>query len=298
VLLSYGTIARMTSGPRPPDPLVSRETAAPPVRRRSPRPTADFGQVFRAMGTIVVAAVIIATLFTWWTPSSFLPAESAGALAVALATQSSAAQATPLVATESPANRIGIVAGHRGIHPRTGLDDPGAVCPDGLTEVSVNEEVAQRVAERLRAEGYTVDLLDEFDERLGGYQAAALVSIHSDTCEYINDQATGYKVAAVSESQITDLNARLVSCLVARYAEHTQLGFHPSVTFDMTQYHTFYEIAPTTPGAIIEIGFLNLDRALLTEQPDRVAAGVTEGILCFLRNEPIAGEVVSEEDEP
>jgi N-acetylmuramoyl-L-alanine amidase len=66
----------------------------------------------------------------------------------------------------------------------------------------------------------------------------------------------------------------------------------------MTQYHTFYEIAPTTPGAIIEIGFLNLDRALLTEQSDRVATGVSEGILCFLRDEPIAGEVVTEEEGP
>jgi N-acetylmuramoyl-L-alanine amidase len=244
-----------------------------------------------------VAAVVIATLFTWWTPSSFLPAESAGVLAVALATQSSAAQATPLVATESPANRVGIVAGHQGIHARTGLPDPGAICEDGLTEVSVNVRVAELTAERIRAEGYTVDVLDEFDERLNGYQAAALVSIHSDSCEYVNDTATGYKVAAVAESQIPDRNARLVGCLVARYAERTGLNFHPSVTFDMTQYHTFYEMAPTTPGAIVELGFLNLDRALLTEQPERVAIGVAEGILCFLRNEPIEGEVASEEAE-
>jgi N-acetylmuramoyl-L-alanine amidase len=65
----------------------------------------------------------------------------------------------------------------------------------------------------------------------------------------------------------------------------------------MTQYHTFYEIAPTTPGAIIEIGFLNLDRALLTEEPERVATGVATGILCYLRDEPIEGEVVGEDGQ-
>lgn len=292
----------MTSRPGPPDPLGERAPDARPARssRLTERATrraspSNLAQASRALGTVVISAVVIATLFTWWTPSSFLPAESAGALAVALATQSSAAQATPLVATESPANRVGIVAGHRGIHARTGLPDPGAICDDGLTEVSVNTRVAELVAEQLRAEGYTVDILDEFDERLNGYRAAALVSIHADSCEYVNDTATGYKVAAVAESQIPDRNARLVSCLVARYAQHTGLSFHPSVTFDMTQYHTFYEIAPTTPGAIIEIGFLNLDRALLTEQPERVAAGVSDGILCFLRNEPIEGEIGAEE---
>lgn len=243
-----------------------------------------------------MAAVVIATLFTWWTPSSFLPARSAGVLAVALATQSSAALATPLSATESPANRVGIVAGHLGNNPQTGLPDPGAICEDGLTELSVNQQIANLAADYLRAEGYSVDILEEFDERLNGYQAAALVSIHTDSCEFINESATGYKVAAVAESQIPDQNARLVGCLVARYAEHTGLDFHPSVTFDMTQYHTFFEIAPTTPGAIVEIGFLNLDRALLTEHPDQVAAGVADGVLCFLRNEPIEGEVVSEQE--
>lgn len=288
----------MASRPGPPDPLLSDERRAGPQsssRHRRPQATSTYlTQIFRSLGTIVVAAIVIATLFTWWTPSSFLPSSSAGALAVALATQSSAAQATPLVATESPANRIGIVSGHRGLHVRTGLPDPGAICADGLTEASVNDRVAQLTADYLRTEGYNVDSLDEFDARLNDYQSAALVSIHSDSCEFINESATGFKVAAVSDSRVPDSDARLVGCLVARYSEETGLAFHPSVTFDMTQYHTFFEIAPTTAGAIVEIGFLNLDRALLTEQPERVARGVADGILCYLRNEPIANEIVTE----
>ena len=288
----------MTARPSPPDPLTDPATVQPhPSPRRRRRPTADLAQVLRALGTTVVGAVVVATLFTWWTPSSFLPPESAGALAVALATQSSAALTTPLAPAESPANRVGIVSGHRGIHPRTGMPDPGAICEDGLTEAAVNERVAELVAERLRAEGYTVDILDEFDERLNGYQAAALVSIHADSCEYINEFATGYKVAAVTESRTPNRDAQLVGCLVARYAEYTGLSFHPSVTFDMTQYHTFYEISPGTPGAIIEIGFLNLDRELLTQQPERAATSVAEGILCYLNDEPIAEEVAGEEEQ-
>jgi N-acetylmuramoyl-L-alanine amidase len=53
----------------------------------------------------------------------------------------------------------------------------------------------------------------------------------------------------------------------------------------MTQYHTFYEIDPRTPGAIIETGFMLLDRELLTQQPDRVAQGIVDGIICFIEGE-------------
>ena len=53
----------------------------------------------------------------------------------------------------------------------------------------------------------------------------------------------------------------------------------------MTQYHTFYEIDPNTPGAIIEVGFMLADRTLLTQRPDLVAQGIIDGILCFLQGE-------------
>jgi N-acetylmuramoyl-L-alanine amidase len=50
----------------------------------------------------------------------------------------------------------------------------------------------------------------------------------------------------------------------------------------MTSYHGFYEIAAETPAAIIEIGFLHLDRLTLTQRPDLVAQGIVDGIICFL----------------
>jgi len=55
----------------------------------------------------------------------------------------------------------------------------------------------------------------------------------------------------------------------------------------MTSYHAFKEIDEFTPAAIIETGFMNLDRSLLTQQPELVAKGVADGILCYLRNESI-----------
>jgi N-acetylmuramoyl-L-alanine amidase len=55
----------------------------------------------------------------------------------------------------------------------------------------------------------------------------------------------------------------------------------------MTDYHAFRAIAPSTPAAIIETGFLNLDRSLLVDHPDVVAEGVVAGVLCFVRSESV-----------
>ena len=180
---------------------------------------------------------------------------------------------------ETPVNRIGIVSGHRG-------NDSGTVCQDGYTEAQLNFETAVRVADLLRANGYTVDILDEFDARLKGYRAQLLLSIHADSCTYINDLATGFKVARVLDSNIPSQEDNLVACLRSRYAAATGLKFHANtVTFDMTKYHAFYEIDVKTPAAIIETGFMYLDRDILTHHNDRVAQGIYNGIICFLHGE-------------
>ncbi len=178
------------------------------------------------------------------------------------------------------------MAGHSG-------NDSGAVCYDedgqaDLTEADVNLEIAELVQENLVAQGFQVDLLNEFDTRLNGYRAVALVSIHNDSCEYINDQATGFKVASSLETRDVNRAQRLTACLVDRYQRITDLTFHAnSITRDMTEYHAFSEIDPNTITAIIETGFLNLDREILTKETERVADGVTQGILCFINNENV-----------
>jgi N-acetylmuramoyl-L-alanine amidase len=183
---------------------------------------------------------------------------------------SSTAVPTPIIP------RIGIVSGHHG-------NDSGAVCKDGLTEAQVNYDIASRVATEMRQRGYTVDVLDEFDPRLNGYRALLLLSIHADSCDYINEEATGFKVAHVFDSKVPDQEDKLVQCIADRYAARTGMHFHKnSITPDMTAYHGFYEIAPDTPGAIIETGFLYLDRPMLTQHPDLVAQGIVDGLMCFL----------------
>jgi N-acetylmuramoyl-L-alanine amidase len=194
----------------------------------------------------------------------------------------SGALAAPAVATTEDPNRIGIVSGHRG-------NDSGTVCADGLTEAQVNFDHANRVASFLRAEGYTVDILDEFDPRLKGYKARLLLSIHADSCTYVNDLATGYKVARAVSSRVPEESDRLVACLTKHYADATKLRFHRNtVTRDMTEYHGFNELDPSTPAAIIETGFMYLDRPVLTQKPEVVAAGITDGLKCFLKGEPLA----------
>lgn len=187
--------------------------------------------------------------------------------------------AAPAVAATEDPNRIGIVSGHRG-------NDSGTVCADGLTEARVNFDHATRVASFLRSEGFTVDILDEFDPRLKGYKALLLLSIHADSCTYINDLATGFKVARATASRNPEASDELVACLTKHYGEATGLRFHRNtVTRDMTEYHGFNELDASTPAAIIETGFMYLDRPILTQKPEVVAAAITDGIKCFLNDE-------------
>lgn len=168
--------------------------------------------------------------------------------------------------------RIGIISGHRG-------NDDGAVCPDGLTEATINANIAEQVTAVLQQSGLNIELLDEFDPKLDSYAATALVSIHADSCTYVNDLATGFKIAG---SSYTDSSA-LTVCLEDAYAASTQLPYHANtITPDMTDYHAFREIAPNTQAAIIEIGFMNLDRNMLTINTDPVVNGIVDGIHCFL----------------
>ena len=167
--------------------------------------------------------------------------------------------------------------------------DTGARCPDGLTEVDINLDVAQRVVYSLLTLGYQADLLKEFDPRLEGYQADALVSIHADSCEAYPDAtppASGFKVASVEDSLAPEEEERLVACLAQCYAARTGMYFHAtSITYDMIHYHNFYEIDGQTPGAIIETGFMHRDREMLTQRPDLVSQGIVDGIVCFIERE-------------
>jgi N-acetylmuramoyl-L-alanine amidase len=159
----------------------------------------------------------------------------------------------------------------------------------GYREIDINLSIASLVRENLIAAGFDVDLMVEFDPRLIGYHALALVSIHADSCEYINDQATGFKISVTGLNNYPEQSERLTTCLRIKYAEITGLQFHSgTVTDDMSNYHTFSEIDSGTTAAIIDVGYLNLDQQLLTQHSDLVAEGISDGILCYANKENVS----------
>lgn len=239
---------------------------------------------WKILQTVVSAAFIVATLFTVWSPTSLVSQSLEERMSEALSAAEIKTE-SPIIEDVTPdplaAKRIGIVVGHQG-------NDSGAVCPDGLTEVELNSKVATYVQQRMVELGYEVILFDEFDDRLNNFQGAILLSIHADSCDYINDLATGFKVAAPLAASKFSNSTHLVNCISERYAQTTGMVFHyQSITNDMTYYHVFDEIDPRTTAAIIETGFMNLDRRMLTEKADVLAEGIVAGFLCYLNNEPI-----------
>lgn len=248
-----------------------------------PRPARRTTRPLNAFWTTLGTAVFLALLFTAWLPNSIFSLDFSKQIGLILTPQVS--DINPL-STSQPQLRIGIVAGHSG-------NDSGAVCHDvngevTLTEADVNMKVASLVQKQLVSLGYQVDLLHEFDTRLNGYRAVTLISIHNDSCDYVNDQATGFKVAASMDTRDVNRATRLTACMIDRYQSATRMAFHTgSITADMREYHAFSEIDPNTITAIIETGFLNLDRDILTNHTDLVANGIVQGILCFINNENV-----------
>jgi N-acetylmuramoyl-L-alanine amidase len=232
----------------------------------------------RILQTTLSVALILATLFTCISPS-FFSLDLNGIFSPLLTPQ--APDANPLAPTSQRQIRIGIVAGHWG-------NDSGAVCANGKTEAEVNLAIASLVQQKLNAQGFQVDLLQEFDPRLEGYQAAVLVSIHNDSCEDYGPEATGFKVKESVSSRDPNLASRLTACLSDRYATVTGMPFHAgSITIDMTEYHAFDEVDPSTTAAIIETGFLRLDYDILTQRPDLIADGIVAGIMCYVNVESV-----------
>lgn len=173
-----------------------------------------------------------------------------------------------LVVNSIPRAHVAVIPGHWG-------RDSGAICPDGLREVDINYQVAERLAKLLEEEGYSVSLVQELSPKLRGYRADLLVSIHSDSCV----EESGFKFVVQGDEA---RRARLEECIRGNYPRITGLAFHPfTITPDMEEYYAFREIDPSTPAVIIEIGFMGGDRELLTRHPDVVAEAIAAAVRCF-----------------
>jgi hypothetical protein len=163
----------------------------------------------------------------------------------------------------------------------------GGATGGGYTEVEVNLDLATRTAALLRAHGVEVDLIPgtvPID-----YRADAFVAIHADGDA--RGVLRGYKVARSPLSHIPEIDDALVEWLYTEYGRATGLPRDDEhITRRMLFYYAFnnrryyHAIAPGTPAAIVEAGFLTsaADRAVLIGAPDRAAQGLANGILGFL----------------
>ncbi len=221
------------------------------------------------------AGMLAAYLFYSPTPDGRALAVAAGGpggLSAPIVKQAPDRPVTQRFRQSRPPLFIALISGH--------LDsDSGAVCDDGLTEAEVNRNIAELTLGRLRQLGIPAAIFAEFDPRLNAFSGTALISIHADSCVYYNDLATGYKIAGSSLSD----SVALEKCLERSYGAATRLSYHANtITVHMTDYHAFRLIAPGTPAVILETGFMNLDRQLLVDNPEVVAGGIVNGIMCFL----------------
>ena len=68
---------------------------------------------------------------------------------------------------------------------------------------------------------------DETDPRLVGYRHD-LIALHCNTCEYINDNATGFKFA-ILPSEVKTIDCELDKCLSEHYKDD-RLKYHYQTT--------------------------------------------------------------------
>ena len=186
---------------------------------------------------------------------------------------------------------MGIQAGHwkeaelpaelASLRGSTGAEGPG------WREVDVNLAVANQAAALLRNMGVTVDVLPATVPV--HYAADAFLALHGDANP--DSRLSGYKLARARWSRIPGADDALISAVSAAFSAATGLAEHrATITEAMRQYYAFdwpdldHAVAPTTPSAILEMGFLTTasDRKLMLERQDLLARGVAQGIARFL----------------
>ena len=161
----------------------------------------------------------------------------------------------------------------------------GGATAGTITEWEVCLVIAKQVAKLLEEKGVVVDILPATIPV--DYKASAFVSIHADGSE--DSSTSGFKVAAYEQDR-TGVAEQLSKTIEENYAEATGMNVDPNITDNMTSYYAFnanrydHTISPTTPGVIVEIGFLTSaqDRRNVVDQPNKSAQGIADGIIKYL----------------
>jgi N-acetylmuramoyl-L-alanine amidase len=189
--------------------------------------------------------------------------------------------------------RVGIQVGHwktedapdelRRLIPQTGA------AWEGVTEVEINLDIAQRVAAILGAKGIAVDVLPVTIPV--GYTADAFVALHADS-DGVGENS-GFKMA--HSARRGPYENALLNDIRDSYAAATGLDYDAiHVTRNMTGYYSAnwtrfqHAVSPYTPAVILEMGYVSNDddRALMLDKADVVANAISTGILTFLSQTP------------
>jgi hypothetical protein len=157
----------------------------------------------------------------------------------------------------------------------------------GRTEVDLNFDVSNRVAKLLRAQGILVDVLPATVST--GYSADAFIAIHADG--NASSKPRGFKISTRWSSKVAFQDGQLVETLTDAYRAATGLPEDSAVTRNMRGYYAYsprranYRVSNFTPGAIVEMGYMtnSADRAVLFNSTDKVASGIANGIVAFLK---------------
>jgi len=234
--------------------------------------------VFRAVQSVVGVAILAATILTLWNPRSFFKTPDFGDLF-----QSATKEQEMRNENSEVFPRVGILAGHW-------QNTPGNVCRDGRTEHDVNYGIAYQLQILLEGEGYIVDLFPEFDERLFGYEADAMITIYAGSCEDQPLPPSGFRVGSSLTVENLDAVDKLSSCLAESYQSRTGLPF----TFEVIDaehpaYHIFRDISPNTPVVRFEIGALSTDGDLIFNETGLIVAGIADGVTCYFSDEGQGG---------
>ena len=163
----------------------------------------------------------------------------------------------------------------------------------GINEAELNLDIAQRVKPLLEAQGVIVDLLPATVPP--SYDADAFIAIHADGSS--SARVRGWKVA--TPWRTSPASQQLRDAMATSYSQATGLPQDLNgITFNMRGYYAFsyrrhtHAIARTTPAIILEMGFMTnaSDRAVMFGQADRVAQGIVDGAMNYLRaRDPLDG---------
>ena len=189
--------------------------------------------------------------------------------------------------------RVAIQAGHwksdeapdelRRLIPQTGAEW------EGVTEVEINLDIAQRVGVMLNSKGIAVDILPTTIPV--GYVADAFVALHADSDGFgVN---SGFKMAHGSRrGPYEDV---LLNDIKDVYGAATGLDYDAThISRNMTGYFGFswsrfqHAVAAHTPAVILEMGYVSNDddRALMLDRADVVASSIAVGVMKFLDDTP------------